>query len=231
MKDKTFYLSAALTAALITCTVAAFTVGQKLRPGVEQIMARKDYLVFSAEGEGKILNVSAEGEAVVEVLADHQLALQLMGNGAEINGYFLARVPEMKTIWEEEQLYGRILEAQAEEGRYRILVGFSDVGEAAEEAPVHLEVSRHAGPYAVIPETALTEEGEEAFVYEICIKDSMWGEETVLQKKAVTVLARSEGMAAVSGLNTQDAEARGEPVQKIVKDAQGHSEGESVHIQ
>ncbi len=59
----------------------------------------------------------------------------------------------------------------------------------------------------------------------------MWGEETVLQKKAVTVLARSEGMAAVSGLNTQDAEARGEPVQKIVKDAQGHSEGESVHIQ
>ncbi len=190
MKDKTFYLSAALTAALITCTVAAFTVGQKLRPGVEQIMARKDYLVFSAEGEGKILNVSAEGEAVVEVLADHQLALQLMGNGAEINGYFLARVPEMKTIWEEE-------------GRYRILVGFSDVGEAAEEAPVHLEVSRHAGPYAVIPETALTEEGEEAFVYEICIKDSMWGEETVLQKKAVTVLARSEGMAAVSGCRGQ----------------------------
>ncbi|MDC7291391.1 hypothetical protein NXH76_26780 [Blautia schinkii] len=227
--SKEFGISAVLVGGLLLCTLVAFTVGGRLRTGVKPITAKKDYLVTSMEGKGTVTAAASDGMAEVMVKAGHKLALQLMGNGAEIQGYFLEKLPGSLSVMEEKQYFGKILGWQAKNGKYEIRIGFEDAEAATVGQPVALKVLRHVGPYIVLPESAIVEKPGSSYVYRIVTKDSMWGEDLVAEEIPVTVLEKSEGKAAVSGVNPPDAWGSGD-ADKIAEDAALLSNGEAIRI-
>ena len=227
--SKAFYICAILTGGLLLCTLVAFTVGSRLRTGVKPITAKKDYLVTSMEGEGTVTETARDGMAEVVVKAGHQLALQLMGNGAEIQGCFLEKLPGSQSVMEEKQYFGKILGWEAENGKYEIRIGFEDAEDVTVGQPVLLKVFRHVGPYIVLPESAIVEAAGGSNVYRIVAKDSMWGEDLVVEKMPVTVLEKSEGKAAVSGVNPPDAWGSG-GADQIAEEAALLNDGEGLRI-
>lgn len=226
---KGFYFSAGLTVTLLMCTAVVFTVGKNMQMTVSPITAKSDYLSVCMESEGMTVENSCGEKTMVSVMADEKLALQIMGTGAEITGYFLEQIPGTESVMEEYSYKGSFAGKKAVNGKYEILLDFSTAQCQEPGAPVHLEIKRRIGPLDVIPQTAIQSDSGGDYVYEVKEKATMWGKQFFLEKYPITVLMQSEGKAAVSGLNVPDGWSD-ENATKIAPEAEKYEDGVTVQV-
>lgn len=226
---KGFYFSASLTVALLMCTAVVFTVGKNMQMTVSPITAKSDYLSVCMESEGMTVENSCGEKTMVSVMADEKLALQIMGTGAEITGYFLEQIPGTESVMEEYSYKGSFAGKKAVNGKYEILLDFSTEQRQETGVPVRLEIKRRLGPLDVIPQTAIQRDSRGDYVYEVKEKETMWGKQFFLEKYPITVLMKSEGKAAVSGLKLPDGWSD-DHATKIVPEAEKCEDGVTVQV-
>lgn len=226
---KGFYFSASLTVALLMCTAVVFTVGKNMQMTVSPITAKSDYLSVCMETEGMTVENSRGEKTMVSVMADEKLALQIMGTGAEITGYFLEQIPGTESVMEEYSYKGSFAGKKAVNGKYEILLDFATEQWQETGVPVRLEIKRRLGPLDVIPQTAIQRDSRGDYVYEVKEKETMWGKQFFLEKYPITVLMQSEGKAAVSGLKLPDGWSDNHAT-KIAPEAEKCEDGVTVQV-
>lgn len=226
---KGFYFSASLTVALLMCTAVVFTVGKNMQMTVSPITAKSDYLSVCMETEGMTVENSRGEKTMVSVMADEKLALQIMGTGAEITGYFLEQIPGTESVMEEYSYKGSFAGKKAVNGKYEILLDFATEQWQETGVPVRLEIKRRLGPLDVIPQTAIQRDSRGDYVYEVKEKETMWGKQFFLEKYPITVLMQSEGKTAVSGLKLPDGWSDNHAT-KIAPEAEKCEDGVTVQV-
>ena len=226
---KGFYFSASLTVALLMCTAVVFTVGKNMQMTVSPITAKSDYLSVCMETEGMTVENSRGEKTMVSVMADEKLALQIMGTGAEITGYFLEQIPGTESVMEEYSYKGSFAGKKAVNGKYEILLDFATEQWQETGVPVRLEIKRRLGHLDVIPQTAIQRDSRGDYVYEVKEKETMWGKQFFLEKYPITVLMQSEGKAAVSGLKLPDGWSDNHAT-KIAPEAEKCEDGVTVQV-